>query len=242
MSSTSGTMVKRSGVKRKRRVKPFRLTATRRLFDFTRPVTTEGRASVAGFPLKLRTKVVYSDGVSLNPGSVAVAKNSYSLNGLFDPDITGTGHQPMGFDNYMGVYSKYTVLATYMKVTLCVSDSNSVAFGILVHDGGQGIPTSLPVYLEMQGQCKYELVSLGASTVGQKLPVVFTKRYIAKELMRSYGDDTLSGDASNNPSAQLYGTVFVGGLGAADAGAQFLQVKIVYDVEFHNPIVNQPQN
>ena len=39
------------------------------------------------------------------------------LNSLFDPNLSGLGHQPRGFDQLMAVYEKYTVVAA--KITVC---------------------------------------------------------------------------------------------------------------------------
>jgi hypothetical protein len=44
-----------------------------------------------------------------------------NLNSLFDPDRTGTGHQPMGFDQLAGIYARYRVLKVRWKVIISPS-------------------------------------------------------------------------------------------------------------------------
>jgi hypothetical protein len=40
----------------------------------------------------------------------------FSCNGMFDPDVTGTGHQPRGFDQLMLFYDHYIVTRAKIKV------------------------------------------------------------------------------------------------------------------------------
>ena len=40
----------------------------------------------------------------------------YRINGMFDPEVALGGHQPMGFDEMMKQYEKYTVLKTHAEV------------------------------------------------------------------------------------------------------------------------------
>ena len=61
-------------------------------------------------PLKMAATLLYSDQITLNPAAGTVSKHVFSANGLFDPNITGVGHQPRGFDQYMALYNHYTVI------------------------------------------------------------------------------------------------------------------------------------
>lgn len=54
---------------------------------------------------------VYSDRVGLQTttGGLAIAPVVFSLNGLFDPDVSGAGHQPRGFDQWMALFKRFKV-------------------------------------------------------------------------------------------------------------------------------------
>lgn len=66
-------------------------------------------------PDKLITTLTYSSVVSYAPG-VAAEDRQFNLNSLFDPDRTGTGHQPMGFDQLKTFYNRYRVLSCKWEV------------------------------------------------------------------------------------------------------------------------------
>ncbi len=53
----------------------------------------------------------------------------FTANGLFDPDITGTGHQPRGFDQFMALYDKYVVVSS--SITLKARNSLNRRMSIL---------------------------------------------------------------------------------------------------------------
>lgn len=55
--------------------------------------------------------------------------NIYRTNSIYDPDYTGTGHQPMGHDEWSTLYNKYCVLAMDIKSTFVASNAGSVEGG-----------------------------------------------------------------------------------------------------------------
>ena len=42
----------------------------------------------------------------------------FSGNGLYDPDVSGVGHQPLGFDQWMTLYNRYRVYASRIVVNV----------------------------------------------------------------------------------------------------------------------------
>lgn len=63
----------------------------------------------SGFPDRVLTKLRYVQTVTLGNGSYTVASHTFRCNSLFDPDYSGTGHQPMYFDQYAALYQYYDV-------------------------------------------------------------------------------------------------------------------------------------
>ena len=79
----------------------------------------------------------------------------FRANGLYDPNLTGTGHQPRGFDEHAALYDHYTCIGSKMKVTfesdvdqlsaagqycfVTLQDTNSTPASLIdIMEGGQG--------------------------------------------------------------------------------------------------------
>jgi len=70
------------------------------------------------FPVVTRKKLFYYDYArELTSTAASVAYYRYAVNGLYDPDVTSAGHQPLGFDTMMTYYEQYTVIASKITVT-----------------------------------------------------------------------------------------------------------------------------
>lgn len=67
------------------------------------------------WPLKKTCQLVYTEKVDVG---VTTGRGVYtfSANGLYDPNITGTGHQPLYFDQLMALYNHYTVIRSRIEV------------------------------------------------------------------------------------------------------------------------------
>lgn len=69
------------------------------------------------FPTRYRASLRYADTITLSSTSGAVASWVFAANGLYDPDVTGTGHQPAGFDQMMLSYEHYCVTKARISAT-----------------------------------------------------------------------------------------------------------------------------
>jgi len=55
---------------------------------------------------------------------------TFNLNSLFDPDLTGVGHQPYGYDQLAVLYNRYRVIGTSWHIT-CLKQSAPVVLAAL---------------------------------------------------------------------------------------------------------------
>lgn len=108
--------------KRRRATRRSGRNVKRRLFKRRRvarvPRNRRMRGAFQGQP---RTKMVtlrYADQRVITPATFDIPKlHSYSCNNIFDPDVTGAGHQPMGYDQWASLYSRARVIGSRIKVT-----------------------------------------------------------------------------------------------------------------------------
>lgn len=80
----------------------------------------------------------YSDTLSLTSTSGALAYNSFRANGIYDPDLTGIGHQPMGHDQWAALFNHYVVLGSKITIRACTdtAEADVIYTGVYLADGG----------------------------------------------------------------------------------------------------------
>jgi hypothetical protein len=98
----------------------------------------------------------YTDTVNIASSSGSLAQKQWRLNSLFDPDFTGTGHQPRYFDQLCGgagPYSKYRV--THANVTVEFSSTTADAGVLGFYAAGPTPASAVPIaanYAGSQGE------------------------------------------------------------------------------------------
>jgi hypothetical protein len=66
-----------------------------------------------GYPDRVKTTLVYCDTLTITGTS---QQYTYKGNSLYDPNYTGTGHQPFYYDQYIAVYQRYRVYAAKIYI------------------------------------------------------------------------------------------------------------------------------
>jgi len=94
-----------------------------------------------GFPDQLRVVLKYKENDILFTGIITPSAQVYRLNSCFDPNLTGTGHQPNFFDQLTAVYSQYCVTAAKMKVQIINEGTVEVDSALVYSDANLSTQT-----------------------------------------------------------------------------------------------------
>lgn len=190
--------------------------------------------SMPFFGYKVRKQLnYYSSGVIVSGVSTANAY-VFSANGMFDPDISGTGGQPMSFDQAMTFFNHYTVHRSTIKVTF-MSDSSTLraTVGLFV-SGSSTVNTGIEALLE-NGDGAIQILEF-AGAYGGTATFQRTLNVGRFQDVRDVMDDpNMRGDSSSNPTEQAYFHLVVFNTGTAATVQVDFQAVITYDATFHEP-------
>lgn len=195
-----------------------------------------------GFPATTTCKLVYSDYFSVN---VTATPTIYSIraNGLYDPNQTSTGHQPMFFDTYASIYDHYVVTAADIKATFYPEEITNgtsqfgTVVGIKLDDDNSISPVTSMVHLIEQPNklFHWKLMRSGAlydknitSVKHNYNPVSF---FGIKDIKDN--QDTLGAATTTNPVEEAYFNIVVGTpTDGVDLPAIPVLIKVTYTVQF----------
>lgn len=188
-----------------------------------------------GGPYRIFRKLRYVDPlISLDPSTLGERDvHVYSLNGLYDPDITGTGNQPRSFDQYMAMYKHYVVLGARITVKFIPGGAMSAngRVGIAIRPN-TALATDPVDYLENNSRIRSAFLSPNATDEMTMTLTWSAKHWFGKKGVLEEKD--LEGTSGTNPSNQAYLHVWADGLGS-DIGAIRCMVKIEYITCFREP-------
>jgi hypothetical protein len=143
----------------------------------------------------------------------------FGLNNLYDPDVTGAGHQPMYYDQLFtttGPYQRWTVTNCHVEIVVANTFTSVNYFGVYVQPGTIDYP-SLTTLMEKPTVHKRLVGSsagLGVKTIRFNVPINAAFGVPRQKLI---DDDVYSGFWNSAPSQILYLAIMVYGLNATIA-------------------------
>lgn len=190
-----------------------------------------------GAPRSIRVKLKYSEVVPL--ATLAFDEHVFAGNSVYDCNVTGTGHQAMGHDQFSSLYNRFRVHASKIEAQFVAQSSNTntaaiVGVAPMVTNTG---PTTLDQARERDhAKCRFVAAS-GGSPAGRKVVSYMSTAHalgISKQSAR--GNNSLQALISADPADLWYWTVFGGTIDQTTAINQQVLVTITYYVEYFDKV------
>ncbi len=158
-------------------------------------------------PSKLKRTFNYAEKITMNAPAGASASYRFSCNGMYDPNRSGVGHQPMGFDQFVGVlYDHFTVIAakitvTAMSQTTTVPQANQI-MSIQIRDTSTAT-TPIERAIE-QGRAVYGHIgsSSGSAAVLKLTHKVAPHKFLGRS--HPLSDPDLKGNNTADPAEECF--------------------------------------
>lgn len=158
-----------------------------------------------GFPKIVKMKHRYCQTVRLVSTSGVPQYQRFRANGMYDPDQTGGGHQPLWYDQMTPLYNHWKVIGAKISVTFIPTASTTVPqhVGICADDD---TTSSLDINtLQEQSDTRKSAIAFNNAR-----PTRLTHKFSAKKVYGGsiMGNNRLEGDANADPTELFYFTIF----------------------------------
>jgi hypothetical protein len=188
-------------------------------------------------------KLRYSTVISLNPGLGAASIYQFKANGMYDPDFTGSGHQPMGFDQWMTFYDHFTVVGSKITITAINNQPETYTLACsLVDDTAIINPTSFSGFLERNGTVWKHIAPVsGSANKG-----TISKKFSAKKFFGTkdfIGKSEFKGTSAGDPSElAMFNIILYAFDRQTDVPGLTMNIVVEYITVFTEPIQQLPQS
>jgi len=238
------------GRRRRRSVTPFRRRVRRRV---SRARSRRGRLSIRQllpYPERFKTSLIYTEDFALDPAQGTASWQLMNAASLFDPNYSGTGHQPLYFDNLSEIYNKYIVRVCYITVTVQdvnVNTTNAESKRgrlFIVRDVVAADITGMVPGLLQEEKCpNIKWRYFGTNLTGRMCRLRF-KCAPYKQARVAYNDPSLSAVVTTNPAQQCFLGVGIAGASTlqTDPPACLVNIRLTYKCEFFDRKITQPEN
>lgn len=161
-----------------------------------------------GFPDKFKTKLRYCESGYWDAAAGTSNSNTFRMNSVYDPNLSGIGHQPMYHDTLALIYGKYRVTKAVITVKFAAVNAPALAalnygptvVGLVCSNSSSFVSTTVDQRMEQNDNSTKILQSKGGYNEVVTCRQTF---YPGRDLGNGTIDDSGAGSFGNNP-AQVY--------------------------------------
>lgn len=155
----------------------------------------------------------------------------YRGNSIWDPDGTGSGHQPLYYDQYSLLYNKYRVIGSAITLDV-MNDSGVKALMYVVQPSTDISPlTDITTVYEQQRSKAPKFVPIAQRVASRHKQYCSTRQVCGLTKSQLY-DDTFAANITADPSNVWYWNILFTTSDQTTAVQYSYMIKIVYYVQF----------
>jgi hypothetical protein len=189
-----------------------------------------------GLPSVRKVRMRYVSYIDLAGTSGALGTQIVGAGDLHDPDKTGVGHQPLGYDQWTAFYTNYVVERSTLHVEYAQSSTTSAVAGIFLSQANGISATSWPELAE-QGRSVHKLMNCGAGQPNTRLSLAFDAKRMFNLQSVLDNEDRIGAAFGSSPSGSaMYFVIFV----QAHDESTTVPVQVSYTIDY-DVIVSEPK-
>ncbi len=185
------------------------------------------------FPDTLRRTLKYCSSKSYTTGTSGIvgSTNTFRLNGLHDPDTTGVGHQPYGYDQITPFYGVYTVVRAWADITVSGVDDSSTYLAYMVQPSLSSTTLASSTLEQVSEYDEMNFVMLGATTSGVpnqqiRIPMIDLPKLEGLSHSAYLGNANFRGTVGANPAQGAQLVIGIGNAAGTSAKAATLTIEL----------------
>lgn len=152
-----------------------------------------------GFPKRILVTHRYRETVSSTSTAGGIGNYVFRANSLFDPNLTGVGHQPMYKDQMALIYNYYTVIGSKITVRATQSGVTNVAATVSIYVDSDSTVTNS----DIDNICELPTAKNVVLPAGSSDSKILTHSWSMKRWFGRHanvGDSLFRADANSNPT------------------------------------------
>lgn len=157
---------------------------------------------------------------------------SFRINSLFDPDATGIGTQPLGFDQWMNFYEKFEVRGSRIQVTV-YNLSSTVTTEVIVYPSNSATAiTATNTAIEQPYSRKMVSAGINSRAFSRMSNYITVKKLLGRQIQSV----NYTGSESANPTVSLFWHTLAASIDGATNINIVMEVKLIYYVRLYKRI------
>lgn len=195
--------------------------------------------ALAPFAQRYISKHKYAEvRVVTGPAGGGLVQYNFNLNSLYDPNLTGTGHQPYGYDQMVDIYNRYRVFRVDYAISAYNTDSTTGVSVVGALPSNEPITVSGGVSELMENPRAKYITQANGATLKVLKGSISLPSLVGRSKSQYMADDRYQALSTSSPSELAILNIMAGtmtgtsGAGGSGTNVMNLSVSLVYHVEW----------